>query len=206
MSWIAAGMAAVGVASSIAGSSAQNKSNGEAFKANADQVYKDYDYQIKQLERQAKDANETIALEMSTKKWEAMKSTASTTNTIAEKNIAGNTAMRQYQQSNINAMFAHNTLAKKAEDTMASFGYEMDNTKVNANNAIYSAAAMAKKANISAIQAGSSAVSAGMAGYSIGRSIGGVSNTSDIMGSEAGGAGGFSSYETASAGGYTGGF
>lgn len=175
MAWVAVGMAAVGVAGSIASSSASNKSNAAAFVANSEQVKKDFDYQIKQFQQQAKDANDNIALDMSAKRWDALKSTASTSNVLVERNIAGNTATREYNQSKLNAMFAHNTLAKKAEDTMASFGYTMNNAEVEANNAIYSAGAMAKKANISTLQAGTSAVQAGMAGYSMGSSLGGTS-------------------------------
>lgn len=199
----AGGLAALSIGSSIMG----NKSNADAFLANTKQVYKDYDYQIKQLQRQASEANDNIALEMSAKRWDALKLGASTTNTIVEKNIAGNTAARAYNSSALASMFAHNTLAKKAEDTMASFGYEMDNTRVNANNALYGYAAQAKKNSISTLQAGSSALQAGVSGYTMGSGIGSfLGGGATGMGSVAGGAGGFSSYEAAATGGYTGGF
>ena len=202
--YIAAGsLAALSIGSSIMG----NKSNADAFLANTKQVYNDYNYQIKQLQRQMNQANDNIALEMSAKRWDALKLGASTTNTIVEKNIAGNTAARAYNSSALASMFAHNTLAKKAEDTMASFGYEMDNTRVNANNALYGYAAQAKKSTISTLQAGSSALQAGVSGYTIGSGIGSFLGSGTTgMGSVAGGAGGFSSYEAAAAGGYTGGF
>lgn len=202
--YIAAGsLAALSIGSSIMG----NKSNADAFLANTKQVYKDYDYQIKQLQRQMNQANDNIALEMSAKRWDALKLGASTTNTIVEKNIAGNTAARAYNSSALASMFAHNTLAKKAEDTMASFGYEMDNTRVNANNALYGYAAQAKKNSISTLQAGTSAVQAGVSGYTMGSGIGSFLGSGTTgMGSVAGGAGGFSSYEAAASGNYTGGF
>ena len=201
--YIAAGsLAALSIGSSIMG----NKSNADAFLANTNQVYKDYDYQIKQLQRQASEANDNIALEMSAKRWDALKLGASTTNTIVEKNIAGNTAARAYNSSALASMFAHNTLAKKAEDTMASFGYEMDNTRVNANNALYGYAAQAKKNNISGLSMVSSAAQAGMQGYAMGSALGGVEKAAPIMGSAAGGAGGFTSYTEAAAANYSGGF
>ena len=203
MSWIAAGMAAVSIAGSVASSSASNKSNAAAFEANAEQVYKDYDYQIKQLQDQASTANDNIALEMTSARWNFLKQGASTSNQLVERNIAGNSATKAYNQSALNAMFAHNALAKKAEDTMKSFGIEFDNTRQNANNAIYSAAAMAKKQNISTLGMATGAVQAGMSGYAMGSSFGSTSLVPDMS---AGGSGGFSSLSEAAAGGYTGGF
>lgn len=155
-------------AMSIAGGIAGNKANAAAFKANAEQVYKDYDYQIAQIEQMMKDSNENISLEMTANRWNSLKTTASTSNMLAEKEIAGNTAARIYNQSKLNAMFSHNALQKKAEDTMASFGYKMDNVKQEANNAIYSATSMAKKNYQSPLAMGASAVSAGASGYAMG--------------------------------------
>lgn len=195
---VAGGMSALSIGSSLL----SNASNAKAFEANAEQVYKDYDYQIKQLQDQASTANDNIALEMTSARWNFLKQGASTTNQLVERNIAGNSATKAYNQSSLNAMFAHNALAKKAEDTMKSFGIEFDNTRQNANNAIYSVAAMAKKQNISTLGMTTSAVQAGMSGYAMG-SIGGTSLVSDMS---AGGSGGFSSLSEAAAGGYTGGF
>lgn len=158
-------------AASVAGSAASNKANAAAFVANADQVKKDYEYQIKQIQQAASDANTNISLEMAANRWNSLKTAASTTNMLAEKEIVGNTAARVYNQSKLSAMFAHNSLQKKAEDTMASFGYKMENTQQEANNAIYSAGAMAKKNTISTTGMITSAVSAGMSGYSLGEGL-----------------------------------
>lgn len=177
--YIAAGsLAALSIGSSIMG----NKSNAAAFEANAEQVYKDYDYQIKQLQDQASTANDNIALEMTSARWNFLKQGASTTNQLVERNIAGNSATKVYNQSALNAMFAHNALAKKAEDTMKSFGIEFDNTRQNANNAIYSAAAMAKKQNISTLGMTTSAVQAGMSGYAMGSAFSGTPPKSPEIG------------------------
>ena len=201
---IAAGAMA---AMSIAGSAASNKSNAAAFVSNSEQVKKDYEYNIKQLQQQMNEANDNIALEMSANRWNGLKTSASTTNAIVEKNIAGNTAARAYNASTLNAMFAHNALAKKAEDTMASFGYQMKNTEIEANNALYGYAAQAKKNTISTLGMVTSAAQAGVSGYTMGSGISSfLGGGATGMGSVAGGAGGFSSYEAAAAGGYTGGF
>ena len=168
LSLIAMGVMA---AASAAGSAASNKANAAAFVANADQVKKDYEYQIKQIQQAASDANINTALEMSAARWGALKTTASTTNVLAEKELAGNTAAKIYNQSKLSAMFAHNSLQKKAEDTMVSMGYKMDNVRQEANNAIYSAGAMAKKNTISTTGMVTAAVSAGMSGYSLGSGL-----------------------------------
>ena len=193
---------------SILGGISQNYANAEAFVNNTNQIKKDYEYQIAQIWQMMKDANENVALEMTANRWKSLKTTASTSNMLAEKEVAGNTAARIYNQSKLNAMFSHNALQKKAEDTMASYGYKMENVKQEANNAIYAAAAQAKKSTISPLSMTSSAVSAGVSGYAIG---GGLSSflsggSASIMGSEAGGAGGFTSYTEAANAGYSGGF
>lgn len=165
---------------SILGGISSNKANAKAFVNNAEQVKKDYEYQIAQIKQSMADANENIALEMAANRWNSLKTSASTTNRIAEKEIAGNTAARIYNQSKLNAMFAHNALAKKAEDTMASFGYQMDNVKQEANNAIYSASAMAKKNTISTLGMATSATQAAISGYTIGSGLSSFLNSGTI--------------------------
>lgn len=171
MSWIAAGMAAVGVATSIAGTTSQNQKTGKALTSTVNNLNADYTKQIGQLQEQYNSANEDIALEMTTARYNGLKLTGSTTNTIAEKEIAGNTASKAYYQSQLSATFAHNALEKKAEDTWKSFGVSMDNVKTNVNNAIYSAAGKAQSANISTLQAGSAAINAGVSGYKMGSGL-----------------------------------
>lgn len=165
---------------SILGGISSNNANAEAFVNNVGQIKKDYEYQIAQLKQAASDANTNTALEMAANRWNSLKTSASTTNVIAEKELAGNTAAKIYNQSKLNAMFAHNALAKKAEDTMASFGYKMDNVKQEANNAIYSAGAMAKKNTISTLGMATSAVQAGMSGYTIGSGLSSFLNSGTI--------------------------
>ena len=74
-------------------------------------------------------------------------------------------------------MFAHNALQKKAEDTWKSFGVELDNTKQQANNAIYSVANQARANMKSGLQIATSAAQAGMSGYAMGSMFGGVGET-----------------------------
>ena len=178
----AGGLAALSIGSSILG----NKSNGEALKTNVEQLHKDYTKQIGQLQEQFNSANVDIALEMTTTRYNGLKLTGSTSNTIAEKNIAGNTASKAYYQSSLSAMFAHNALEKKAEDTWKSFGVNMDNVKSNVNNAIYSATNKAQTAHISTLQAGTSAVQSSLVGYNMGSGLSSFMNSGKSVGGVAG--------------------
>ena len=171
MSWIAAGMATVGVASSIASSISQNKQTDSTLTNTVSQINKDYTKQIGQLQEQFNSVNDDIALEMTTARYNGLRLSGSTSNVLAEKNIAGNTAAKEYYQSKLSAMFAHNALEKKAEDTWKNFGVQMDNVRNNANNAIYGAANKAQAADISMIHAGASAIQAGSTGYTMGSGL-----------------------------------
>lgn len=167
MIWLAAAMAAMSIASSISG----NKQQEKQLKSNVEQINKDYTKQIGQIQEQFNSANENIALEMTTNRYNGLKLTGSTTNSLVNREIAGNTALKQYNQSVIASMFAHNVLQKKAEDTWKSFGVELDNTKQQANNAIYSSANQTSANMKSGLQIATSAAQAGMAGYAMGNAL-----------------------------------
>lgn len=171
---IAAGvMAGMSVLSGIAA----NKDTNRQLQSNVAQIKKDYEKQIGQIQEQFNSANENIALEMTTNRYNGLKLTGSTTNSLVNREIAGNTALKQYNQSVMASMFAHNALQKKAEDTWKSFGVEMDNTKQQANNAIYSAANQARANMKSGLQIATSTAQAGMAGYAIGNALSGALST-----------------------------
>lgn len=168
---IAAGvMAGMSVLSGIAA----NKDTNRQLQSNVEQIKKDYEKQIGQIQEQFNSANENIALEMTTNRYNGLKLTGSTTNSLVNREIAGNTALKQYNQSVMASMFAHNALQKKAEDTWKSFGVEMDNTKQQANNAIYSVANQARSNMKSGLQIATSAAQAGMAGYAMGNALSGA--------------------------------
>ena len=168
---IAAGvMAGMSVLSGITG----NRDTVKQLKSNVEQIKKDYDKQVGQIQEQFNSANENIALEMTTNRYNGLKLSGSTTNSLVNREIAGNTALKQYNQSAITSMFAHNALQKKAEDTWKSFGVELDNTKQQANNAIYSVANQARANMKSGLQIATSAAQAGMAGYAMGSMFSGT--------------------------------
>ena len=176
---IAAGvMAGMSVLSGIAA----NKDTNKQLQSNVAQIKKDYEKQIGQIQEQFNSANENIALEMTTNRYNGLKLTGSTTNSLVNREIAGNTALKQYNQSVIASMFAHNALQKKAEDTWKSFGVEMDNTKQQANNAIYSVANQARANMKSGLQIATSSAQAGMAGYAMGNALSTTTATTTASG------------------------
>ena len=161
--------------------------------------------QYGQLQEQAKAENDNAAMEMATARFEGLKATATTGSVLTERNLAGNTAARAFNQSLMNRTMAHNALAKKAEDAMVSFGSAMEAKRDEAIQAIYGASAQLSANTKSTLSMATSTLGAGFSGYMMGTSLGGVFSPS-TMGSAAGGAGGFTSYEEAAKANYSGGF
>lgn len=157
---------------SILGGIGQNAQVSKAFVQNAENIKKSFAVQVGQLEEQARSQNDAIALERASQRFAGLQDTAVTSNVLVEREIAGNTARKLYQQSNINKMMAHNVLAKKAEDAMTSFGVEMENARAQANQAIYAGHAQAMANTKSGVSMLSSAIGAGMQGYSMGTVFG----------------------------------
>ena len=86
---IAAGvMAGMSVLSGIAG----NRDTTKQLKSNVEQIKKDYDKQVGQIQEQFNSVNENIALEMTTNRYNGLKLSGSTTNSLVNREIAGNTA------------------------------------------------------------------------------------------------------------------
>ena len=159
-----------------------------------------------QLQEQARREGDNTAMEMATARFEGLKGTATTGNTLVDRELTGNTAARVYNQSLVNRTMAHNALAKKAEDAMVSFGSAMEAKRDEAIQAIYGASAQLSANTKSSLSMVTSAIGAGASGYVMGGALGSVFGSSSIMGSAAGGAGGFTDYTAAAKANYTGGF
>ena len=127
-----------------------------------------------QLQEQARRENDNIAMEMATARFEGLKGTATTGNTLVDREITGNTAARVYNQSLVNRTMAHNALAKKADDAMVSFGSAMEAKRDEAIQAIYGASAQLSANTKSTLSMVTSAIGAGASGYVMGSALGGV--------------------------------
>ena len=165
---------------SLVGSAFQNSAASQAFVDNANQVTKNYEITLAQLNDQARAYNDSIRLEMASKNLDGLQETALTSNVAVERNIAGKTATRLYEQSKFNQLMTHNVLAKKAEDASVSYGEEMLNKQREANNAIYAGAAQAQANSVSTFGMISGAIGAGISGYQM-ESSWFTSDTSDVL-------------------------
>ena len=124
-----------------------------------------------QLQEQANRENDNIAMEMATARFEGLKGTATTGNTLVDRELTGNTATRVYNQSLVNRTMAHNALAKKAEDAMVSFGSAMEAKRDEAIQAIYGASAQLNANTKSTLSMVTSAIGAGFSGYVMGNTL-----------------------------------
>lgn len=202
---IAVGGALAGM--SILGGILGNQQTAKQLESNVNNIKEGLNQQWGKLQEQYNEANDNIALEMTTARFNGLKLSGSTTNQLVNRNIAGNTAVKQYNSSMLNKMFAQNALQKKAEDTWKSYGIEMDNARISANNAIYSAANQASQQMKSPLSIATSAVGAYMAGGTLATGISGMMGSETLVKDfTAGGYGGFSSLTDATKAGYTGGF
>lgn len=168
------GMMAVMAATSVASSMSANAQAKSQFESQLTGIQNSLQKQYGQLAEQSKAADDSIALEMATARFEGLKATATTSNTLVERQISGNTAAKIYDQSLVNRTMAHNALAKKAQDSMISYGSAMGAKRDEAINAIYGANAQLSSNTKSTISMTSSAIGAGASGYFSGKSIGGI--------------------------------
>ena len=174
MAWVAVGMAVVSVAGSVAGGVAQNKQASAQHSKQVEAIKASLTKQYGQLQEQARQENDNAAMEMATARFEGLKATATTGSVLTERNLAGNTAARAFNQSLINRTMAHNALAKKAEDAMVSFGSAMEAKRDDAIQAIYGASAQLSANTKSTLAITTDATKAGASGYVMGSSLGGV--------------------------------
>lgn len=177
----------------------------EQYEKQVENIKLSLNKQWAQLQEQARREGDNTAMEMATARFEGLKGTATTGNTLVDRELTGNTAARVYNQSLVNRTMAHNALAKKAEDAMVSFGSAMEAKRDEAIQAIYGASAQLSSNTKSTLSMITGAVGAGASGYIMGGALSGVFAPAP-MGSVAGGAGGFTSYEAAASANYTGGF
>ena len=174
MAWVAVGMAVVSAGASIAGNASANASAKKQHNKQVENIKLSLNKQWGQLQEQARQENDNAAMEMATARFEGLKATATTGSVMTERNLAGNTAARAFNQSLMNRTMAHNALAKKAEDAMVSFGSAMEAKRDEAIQAIYGAGAQLSANTKSTLAIATDATKAGVSGYMMGSNFGGV--------------------------------
>lgn len=158
-------------ASSLLGGLFGNAQAKDQYDAQVANIKTSLNKQWAQLQEQARREGDNAALEMATARFEGLKGTATTGNTLVDRELTGNTAARVYNQSLVNRTMAHNALAKKAEDAMVSFGSAMEAKRDDAIQAIYGASAQLSSNTKSTLSMVTGAIGAGASGYAIGTSL-----------------------------------
>lgn len=166
-------MGAMAAASAASGMAANAQSKAQ-YEKSVENIKLSLNKQWAQLQEQARREGDNAALEMATARFEGLKGTATTGNTLVDRELTGNTAARVYNQSLVNRTMAHNALAKKAEDAMVSFGSAMEAKRDDAIQAIYGASAQLSANTKSTLAIATDAVKAGASGYAMGGTLGSV--------------------------------
>ena len=161
-------------AASAAGNMSSNAQARGQYDRQIENIKTSLNKQWAQLQEQAGRESDNIAMEMATARFEGLKGTATTGNTLVDRELTGNTAARVYNQSLVNRTMAHNALAKKAEDAMVSFGSAMEAKRDEAIQAIYGASAQLSANTKSTLAIATDAIKAGASGYAMGSALGGV--------------------------------
>ena len=107
------------------GISSQNKQATANAQARAQQLYKNFNIQIGQLQEASNEVNKQIGLELTNTRLEGLKLSATTSNNIVEQNISGNTAERIVQQTELDELMYSNQIKQKAEANMVEIGTKM---------------------------------------------------------------------------------
>lgn len=161
-------------AASAAGNMASNAQARGQYERQIENIKTSLNKQWAQLQEQARREGDNTAMEMATARFEGLKGTATTGNTLVDRELTGNTAARVYNQSLVNRTMAHNALAKKAEDAMVSFGSAMEAKRDEAIQAIYGASAQLSANTKSTLAIATDAIKAGASGYAMGGALGGM--------------------------------
>lgn len=161
-------------AASAAGNMASNAQARGQYERQIENIKTSLNKQWAHLQEQARREGDNTAMEMATARFEGLKGTATTGNTLVDRELTGNTAARVYNQSLVNRTMAHNALAKKAEDAMVSFGSAMEAKRDEAIQAIYGASAQLSANTKSTLAIATDAIKAGAQGYAMGSMFSGA--------------------------------
>lgn len=117
--------AGLGLIGGIAGN-AQAKANAEL---QAKMLYTRMKTEIESLSQQAQEMNRQVGMELTNLSFESLKSQATTSNVIAEKNIAGRATERLYNSGEIKKNLIADRIKQQAEANIVSIQNDMMNSK-----------------------------------------------------------------------------
>jgi len=169
--WVAAGMAAVSTVASIESSKASNKQTKANAESSAKFLLQNFNVTKNNLQLTADELNKQVGMELTQLKFDALKVQATTSNTIVEKNIAGATAARLYDASDIKEVQFSNQLKQKAESNMVDIQNKLMTAKYNYESGTMNNAVNMMNNTQSTIQIGAGAIGAGVQGYTLGKGL-----------------------------------
>lgn len=142
MSWIAVGVSAVSVISSVSGDIANNKAqkrNNEAIRNQANtqaKIKRAYlkqatDIQMSELYSMADEFDKEVGIDLTNLLYESEKMKGQIVNTTASRNIGGNIATRLNTTAEIQKELSNDMLQSEVENKYKALGKEIASTKLN---------------------------------------------------------------------------
>ena len=142
MSWIAVGVGAVSLGSSVAGGIAQNKAqqrNNEAIQQSANAQYKmkkayldqAYNIQMHELYSMADEFDKEVGVDLTNLLYESEKMKGQITNTVASKNVYGNVATRLETTAEIQKELSNDMLQQELQNKYVALGKEINTARLN---------------------------------------------------------------------------
>ena len=172
-------MGAMG-AMSIASSSAQNAQASANAQATASQLLQQLNIANNNISETAKELNKQTGIQLTQAQLEGMKNQATTSNILVEKEVAGATAERIYENSDMQELLLSNQIKQKAEANMLKIQQDYMSAKYQYESGSMSNAINLSNNTQSSVEMVAGAVSAGAQGYMLGSSIASAGSTSAV--------------------------
>ena len=142
MSWIVAGITAVSVGSSVYGNTQQNKAQkkqNEAIRTMAKAqaslkskyLEQSNDIKINDLLAMTQDIDNAVGLELTNLLYNSEASKGEIVNTLADRNVYGNSATRAVTTANVKTALSNDTLQAKVAENYKAINSELDTTRLN---------------------------------------------------------------------------
>lgn len=177
MSWLfTGGAAALSIAGGIASNKAIADTASENATATAAMLAQNYDVTKNNLNQKASELNNQIGMELTNLLYQSIDVEGKVSASMAERNIAGQTAARATQQVAVKRELSADQIRQQGESKMVDIQNEMRNAKYSYESGQLSNAISfnnAMSAVKSPLQLGLDAVTTGMSVYSIASSVGG---------------------------------
>ena len=202
MSWIAVGVGAVSLVSSVAGGIAQNKAqqrNNEQLRQSAETQAKiqkayskqAYDIQMHELYGMAEEFDKEVGVDLTNLLYESEKMKGQIANTVASRNVYGNAVARLETTSEIQKELSNDMLQQELQNKYMALGKEINSARLNYEReslditlGLGSALSQQNFNYKSGLEIGLGGLSAGASGFMMGKALSGaISSTPNTINS-----------------------